>query len=189
MALETTFRNLTTCLHKVNDVMNALHITMEEPEHGQAAVADDLTDKTLEMLGMVHDAQKAAASARKALGDPQNLDHARRGLVVCQERFHRIEQKFSAELASYKTLTELARIAGRSKQWAAWANSATQGIEDCRQPLEQASEALAACWQELAERLGTTNISMQATNVGQQIKLSRTRNRERDEDLEVEGVT
>lgn len=185
MALEMTFRDLAACLHKVNDVMSALHITMEEPEHDEAAVADDLNDKTLELLGVVHEAQKAAENARRALGDPPSMDHARRNLAACQERFHRIEQKFSGELASYKTLTELARVGGRSKQWAAWANSATRGIEDCRQPLEQASEALAACWQELAERLGTTNISMQATNVGQQITLSRAR----DEDLEVEGVT
>jgi hypothetical protein len=191
MALEATFRNLTACLHKVNDVMNALHITMEEPEQDEAAVADDLADKSLELMGMVHDAQKAAETARRALGEPPNMDHARRSLVVCQERFHRIEQRFSAELTSYKTISELARVAGRSKQWAAWANSATQAIEDCRPPLEQASEALAACWQELAERLGMTNISMQATNVGQQITLSRSKDRDqdRDQDMEVEGVT
>ena len=169
MALEATFRSLRTCLHKVDDVMHALHITMEEPEHDQAAVADDLTDKTLELLGTVHEAQSAAESALKALGDPPSMDLARRSLAACQERFHRIEQRFSADLASYKTLAELVRVAGRSKQWAAWANSATRGVEDCRQPLEQASEALAACWQELAEHTGSTSVSVRTTSIGQRI--------------------
>jgi hypothetical protein len=195
MALEATFRNLTTCLHEVDEVISALHVTMEEPERGHAAVADDLAEKTLELVGMAHEAQRAADNARKALDDPQNLDQARRNLTACQERFYGIKQKLSADLASHKTATELARVAGRSKQWAAWAKSARRGIEDCRRPLEQASEALAVCWQELAERLGTTKISMQATNVGQQITLSRSRDRDRDrdrnrnEDLEAEGVT
>jgi len=169
MALEATFRNLTTCLHKVNDMMNALHITMEEPEPARAAVADDLSDKTLELVGMVVEAQKAAENARKALGDPPSMDRARRSLAACQEEFHRIEQRFSADLVSYKTLTELARVGRRSKQWAAWANSATRGIEQCRQPLEQASEALAACWQELAEQGGKTSISIRTENLGQKI--------------------
>jgi hypothetical protein len=51
--------------------------------------------------------------------------------------------------------------------------------------LAQTSAALASCWQELAERLGTMSISMQATNVGQQITMPRSR----AEDLETEGVT
>jgi hypothetical protein len=169
MALEATFRNLTTCLHKVNDMMNALHITMEEPEHAEAAVADDLTDKTLELLGMVYEAERVAVDARRALGDPPNMDQARRSLAACQERFHQIEHRFSADLSSYKTLKELARVGGRSRQWAAWANSATQGIEQCRQPLEQASEALAACWQELVEHGGGTSISIRTENLGQKI--------------------
>ena len=191
MPLEATFRNLTDCLHNVNDVMKSLHVTMEEPEHGEAAVVDDLRDITLELTGKVHGAQRAAETALRSLGEPANMDHARRSLVGCQERFHRIEQSFASDVTSYKTISELARVSGRSKQWAAWANSATQAIDDCRQPLDQASEALAACWQELAERLGMTNISMQATNVGQQITLSRDKDRDkdRDQDLEVEGVT
>jgi hypothetical protein len=82
----------------------------------------------------------------------------------------------------------LARLGSeRRRGWLPWANSVKQGIEDCRQPQEAVSLALAACWQELAERLGTISISMQATNVGQQITLPRSR--ARDEDLEAEGVT
>ena len=40
-------------------------------------------------------------------------------------------------------------------------------IEQGRQPIEETSRALAACWQELVERSGTTSISV--TNTGQKI--------------------
>lgn len=194
MALEATFRRLTACLQTVNEAIDALQVTMEEPGRGEAAVADDLADKTLELTGMIRDAQKAAESARRALGDPPNgdppnMDRARRFLVICQESFHRLKQRLAADLTSDKAISELARVAGRNKQWAAWAGSAMQAIGSCRKPMEAASEALVACWPGLAERLGRTNISMQATNVGQQITLSRSKDRDRDQDLEVEGVT
>jgi hypothetical protein len=168
MALEATFRELTTCFHKVNDAVNALQITIEDkPEHDEAAVADDLADKTLELLGMVHEARRAALKARQALKHPADKDQARRALTLCQERFHRIEQKFSVSLVSYEKLKELVRIGGRGPEWAAWASGTKQGIEQCREPIGKASTALAACWQELVEHSGTTSISV--TNTGQKI--------------------
>jgi hypothetical protein len=170
MALEATFRNLTTCLHQVNDMMNALHITMEDkPEYDEAAVADDLADKTLELLGFLHEARRSALNARRALGTPPNMDQARKSLTACQDRFLRIEQKFSVNLISYEKLKELAHVGGRSQEWAAWANETKQGIEQCRPPLEQTSKALAACWQELAEYGGKTSISIRTENLGQKI--------------------
>jgi hypothetical protein len=42
-------------------------------------------------------------------------------------------------------------------------------LEQCREPIDSATTALAACWQEIAEHVGTTNISVQANNIGQQV--------------------
>jgi hypothetical protein len=44
-----------------------------------------------------------------------------------------------------------------------------QGVEHCRQPLEDAGKALAECWQELAERVGMTSVSVRTKNIGQKI--------------------
>ena len=71
-------------------------------------------------------------------------------------------------LASYDKLKELVRLGNERRTWLPWASSTRQGIEQCREPLEQTSKALSACWQELAERLGMMNISVQATSIGQQ---------------------
>ena len=45
----------------------------------------------------------------------------------------------------------------------------TGGIEQCRDPLDESSKALAACWEEIAERVGMTSITVQTTSIGQKI--------------------
>jgi hypothetical protein len=139
----------------------------------------------LDMLGTLHEARRSAVEARKAVGHPIDLDRARRAMTHCQERFHRVEQLFASELVSYEKLKELARLGNERRAWIPWASTVKLGIEQCREPIEQTSTSLAACWAELAERLGMVNISMQATNVGQQITAPKLG----VEDLEVEGVT
>jgi len=186
MALEATFRGLTARLHQLNDAVNALHITLDDkPAYDEAAVADDLSAKTLDFLGLLHEARRAAVKARQALRHPPDMDQARRSLVQCQERFHDIDQKFAMNLVSYETLKELARVGGRGAEWSAWAASTKRGIEECREPLDAANQALAACWQELAERLGMMSISVRQKIVGQQIAVPKAK----VGDLETEGVT
>lgn len=174
MALDATFRQLTTSLQRLHDVVNALQITLEDkPQNDEAAVADDLADKALEVLGFVHEAQQAALRARQALKSPPDMDQARTSLTLCQERFHKIGQNYAMNLVSYEKLKELMRVGERGKEWAGWSSGTKQGIEQCRVPLESADEALAACWQELAERLGTMSISVRSTNIGQHIAASK----------------
>jgi hypothetical protein len=186
VALESIFRDLSVCLHHVHDALNALQITLgDKPPDDESALADGVEAAVLDLMGTLHEAQKAALEARKAVGHPLDLDRARRALTLCQERFHRIEQQFASDLVSYEKLKELARLGNARRAWLPWSSTVKQGIEQCQPPLELTSTALAACWQELAERLGTVNISMQATNVGQQITVPRSRMA----DLEAEGVT
>jgi hypothetical protein len=186
VALEATFRELSVRLHQLHDALNELQLTLgDKPADDESALADGVETAVLDLMGILHEGRRAALNARKALGHPPDLDRARRALALCQQRFHQIEQQFAADLVSYEKLKELARLGNERRAWLPWASTVKQGIDQCRQPLEQASTALAACWQELAERLGTTNISMQATNVGQQITMPRSK----VEDLEAEGVT
>jgi hypothetical protein len=185
VALEATFRELSVCLHHLHDAVNELQVTLgDKPPDDESALADAVETAVLDLMGTLHEARRVALDARKAVGHPPDLDRARRALTLCQERFHRVEQQFAADLVSYEKLKELARLGTERRAWLPWTGTVKQGIEQCREPLEQTSTALAACWQELAERLGTMNISMQATNVGQQITLARPR----VEDVEAEGV-
>ena len=172
MALEATFRELSIQLRKLSDTLLALRLTVGEdkPLKGEAALVDSLEDAILDLMGLLDECLKAARAAQKAVGYPLDLDAARRALAKLQGSFHRIEQQFSADLVSYEKLTDLANLGNeRRGEWIPWTGSVKHGLEQCRQPLDGASKALAACWQEIAERVGMTSISVQATNIGQKV--------------------
>lgn len=183
MALEKTFRDLTVGLHKLEDSLSDLHLTCGDTPDDVSVLAERLEAAVADMQGTIYGARRAAIQARKSVAAPTDLDRARRALTRCQERFHRVGQMFASELASYEKLTDLARLGNERRAWQPWVSTVKQGIEQCREPLEQASRAIAACWGELAERLGMLNISVQTT--GQKIAMTGSKVK----DLEVEGVT
>jgi hypothetical protein len=171
VTLEATFRELFAELRKLQDMLIAVRLTLgDKPVRGEAALVDYLEDSILDMLGFLEESLKAARSAQKAVGDAPNLNAARRALTVCQQRFHRVEQQYAAELVSYEKLKDLASLGSeRRGEWLPWSNSVKDGIEQCRLPLDGASKALATCWQEIAERVGTTTVSVRSINTGQKI--------------------
>lgn len=171
MALENTFRALFVHTGKLYDMLNAVLLTVgDKPPRPGAALADALENSILDMMGHLQEARGEAQKAQKAVSAQIDLDRARRALAKCQENFHRVEQQFSTELVSYEKLKDLASLGStRGGEWVHWANSMKHGIEQCRGPLEETANALTACWQELAERVGTTNISVSTRNIGQKI--------------------
>lgn len=171
MALESTFRSLFIQVEKLSDMLNAVLLTVgDKPPQRGAALADALENSLLDLLGHLQESRTEAQKAQKAVGHPMDLDRARRALAKCQEHFHHVQQQFSSELVSYEKLKDLAGLGStRGGEWIHWANSMKHGIEECRGPMEEAAQAVTACWQELAERVGTTNISVSATNIGQKI--------------------
>jgi hypothetical protein len=186
MALEATFRTLSVSLHKLHDALSALQVTVgDTPPNDEVALADRLENTVLDMMGTLHEIRKVALKAQKAVTHPTDLDGARHDLTQCQERFHRMEQQFASDLVSYENLNQLAQLAKARRPWTPWTKAFSQGIEQCRGPFDEASRALSSCWQELAEHLGKVNISMKATNVGQQITVAKPK----VEDWETEGVT
>lgn len=172
MALEATFRELFSELKKLEDTLVALRLTVGEdkPPKGDAALVDHLEDSILDLMGRLDGCLSAARAAQTAVRHPLDMDGARRALTICQDGFHEIERQFAADLVSYERLKDLASLGSkRGIEWRSWSNTVKQGIEQCRQPLDGANQALAACWQEIAERVGMTSVSVQATNIGQQI--------------------
>ena len=188
MALEATFRELHSQLKKLQDNLLALRLTVAEdkPLRGEAALVDQFEDSITDVMGLFDECLNASRRAQKAVVNPVDLGSARRDLTTCQELFHRAERQFSDELISYEKLRDLASVREkRGREWASWASSVKHGLEQCRQPIDAVSKALIACWQEIAERVGTTNISVHTTNIGQQITAAVPEL----PDLEKEGVT
>lgn len=176
MALEATFRQLSVALHKLDDELSALQATVgDTPPNDEAALADALENTVLDVMGTLHEMRKFALQGQKAAAHPADLERARHVLTLCQKRFLRMEKQFASDLMSYEKVKELMRLGDERQEWLPWANSIRQGIEQCQQPREEASTALASCWQELAERLACVSISMKTVNVGQQIRVSKAK--------------
>jgi len=168
MALEATFRALFIQTRKLCDTLNAVLLTVgDQPQNRGAMLADELENSVLDILGLAEDARSAARIAEKAVAHPMDLERARRALAKCQESFHRVEEQYAIELVSYEKLANLTTLGSdRGGEWKPWAGSMKDAIEQGRQPLAEASKAL-ACWQELVERSGGTSISVM--NTGQKI--------------------
>lgn len=176
MALEATFRQLSVALHKLDDALSALQVTVgDTPPNDETALADALENTVLDMMGTLHETRKFALQAQNAVAHPKDLENARHALTLCQERFHRIEQQFASDLVSYNSLNELARLGKERRPWMPWASAAKQGIEQCREPVDEASKALTACWQELADRAAGTSVSVRNSVVGQKIEAPKLR--------------
>ena len=186
MALEATFRQLSVSLHKLYDALSALQVTVgDKPPNDEVALADGLENTVLDMMGTLHEIRKVALEAQKAVTHPTDLDSARHDLTQCQERFHRIEQQFASDLVSYENLNQLARLGkkdacglhGQRPSARASSNAAGLSMKPARR-----LAAAGRSWQNIWE---TSNISMKATNVGQQITVAKPK----VEDWEIEGVT
>jgi hypothetical protein len=172
MALEKTFHVLTSRLRKLSDAVTEVRLTIVEdrPARNEVMIVDHFEYGVEDILGWLEESLKAASEAEHAVGHPLDLDRARRALSRCQELFQRTQRRYWSDLISYARLQELTAFgAQRRGEWQGWTESVKKGLEQCRQPFEESDVNVSQCWQELAERLGTTNVSVHTTSIGQQI--------------------
>jgi hypothetical protein len=172
MALEKTFQELSIQLRSLRDLLRGVRLTVVEdkPQHGDVVLVDRMGNAIEDLLGWLEEAVAAAAEAEQAVAYPLDAHLARQALIVCQERYTRLTQQYFSDFASYERTAELMRF-GRARrgEWQAWTRSVRQALEQCRQPLDEVNQALFRCWQEIAERLQTSSVSIRNTTIGQQI--------------------
>jgi hypothetical protein len=187
MALETTFRELFKQLKKLKETLDALRCLLpDDPLNTEVALVQHLRESADSVSGWLNDCLEQSQTGREALGQPADLNRSRKALTLCQASFDEAERTFSTELLSYDKLRQIVVLGARRKGvWLIWSQNVKRDLDTCRYEIDLTRKALTACWQELAEHAGTTNISVQATNVGQQIT---TRRSELGE-MEIKGVT
>jgi hypothetical protein len=172
VALQKSFRDLCTRLQELQEVLEAVNTTVEEdrPRRKDVVVASSLGDAVLAVRGVLEESCAAADEAYEAAGQ-LDMDHVRRALTTCQERFHHFEAEFSHDLASYERMADLASVAQeRGRDWASWVKVVKQGLEQCQALVEAGRDALFLCWQDLTERLGTASVQVRNTSIGQLAK-------------------
>jgi hypothetical protein len=172
MALEAAFENLGLRVRAAYEALVDLRVTVLEdrPLRGEAALADGWGDAVEDLAGSAHEAVEAADEARRAIELPPDLDRARRSLSVCHERVGRVAQGFWSDLASFQRVGDLTRLGRRRRgEWLAWTESVRVALDRCHAPLRETDTALLRCWQEIAERVGTTSMTFHARTIGCQV--------------------
>lgn len=187
MALETTFRELFRQLKTVKETLDALRCLLpDDPLNMEVALVQHLRESVDSVGGWLDDCLDQSQAALLRIGQPADLNQVRSGLTICQTSFDEAERTFSAELLSYDKLREIVMLGARRKGvWLIWSQNVKRDIDVCRHEMGLARKSLTSCWQELAAHAGMTNISVQATNVGQQITARRSELGE----MEIESVT
>jgi len=59
----------------------------------------------------------------------------------------------------------------RGGEWLGWSMSVVTAVQGCRGPLRALDETVLRAWQELSERLGSSSVQVQTTNIGQQYQV------------------
>jgi hypothetical protein len=175
--LEKSFGELSARLQRLRDRLRELRVTVVEdrPARQEAVVVDTLEYAIEDLLGWVEELLQHAAVCRNAVGHPIDFGQARTSLSTCQNLFSRMQQTFSGELNSYERLKDLTTFGQeRRGEWKSWVASVRLGIDQCSQPLSEAGQALADCWQEIAEHSGGVSVSVRNTSIGQRITTAKS---------------
>lgn len=173
MPLQACFQALRNVLKKLQDALEAMHLTVvtDKPAKGDVALVDQFGYAAVEVVDWLREATAAAGECADAAGRaPLEFDRVLLGLATCQERFHRISRRLLCDLDAEGQIEELAGF-GRQRggEWMAWTLGVRTALSGCRIPLQDASQALSVCWQEIAERAGTQSVTVRTRSVGQQI--------------------
>jgi len=172
MRFEKTLKELADSLREFNERIDELCLALHEdqPAKNSAAIVDKFEYASMDAQGWIGEALAFAVSAQRAAEHPMDMGLVHRAVSECQERFRKIEDVFSSSLLSWDLLRELTAFARERKgEWPSWALTVRQGIDQCRQPLQDSRNRLADSWQEIAERGGATSISFTATNIGSKL--------------------
>jgi hypothetical protein len=168
MTITAAFTDLYEHLGTLQELLIGLRTTAVEdkPLQGDDVLVDVFGDAADDMLGLLEEALVAVCRRHS------DLESARRALVTCQEQHNRLTHRFTFDVFSYERLATLMRSSRqRGGEWYAWANSVKQGLERCQQSLYDVNQTLFRCWQEITEQVSMTSLSVQTTNIGQQITL------------------
>jgi hypothetical protein len=175
VALEESFADLMKTWRQLHESVQALRITAveDQPAEGAVLLIERCADAAEDLLGWAALGLAAAADAQQDTGVIPNVARARHSLKTSQQHFGKLDDQFFI-FASYERISELIRFGRRRRgEWLAWVHGIREAISQCREPIQHVRDALASCWDGLAERPGTS-VSVQSTNIGQQISTAGT---------------
>ena len=174
MGLEASFNDLGTELEGMKTALIELHATVTKfmpnckPRNTAPYLLEQIGRTALDLRGLVEEALDDSREIQQTIGELPNLNRTSRALASCQQRFNQKEQHFWSVLLAYEQRSDLTSLRHkRGGAWHPWAKTVLGALGDCRQHLYELDQAFCRCWQELAERAGSTCVSVQTTSSGQ----------------------
>ena len=183
MSRQATLESLRRELAALQEAVSALHVTVTEdrPARGAAVLVDQLDNLVTDLSGTLEEADACAAVALQAIQPNGALDNERAAAHDIHRLLNRFAAQYAGELATHDRIAQLLEMGReRGRGWHEWSQVVKTAIERCALPLKAAADAMLACWSELADHLARNSVSVQATNIGQQITV-------RDDQLEMAG--
>jgi hypothetical protein len=177
MGLESQLRLLARRLRELGDSLAEARLTAVEdrPVEPGVALVDQLEDRVTDLQAAVEDALTWLRPVLPRLGQPLQpveMELAGPALATCHSRLAAVGVAYWQGLMSYEPMASLLAFgAEQGGEWAAWARVVRDGLERCQAPLEATTDALEACWREVADRAQRTGVNVRNTTVGQHIVL------------------
>jgi hypothetical protein len=179
MPLDRTFQDLCDRLRALETGLEEMSsaVLHSKPAEGKAKagpnkehyLADLLWEMVAEMQGRQKEASVAAAEAKRAVDPPLNLDRAWRMLKESHQAMNLVVRMYSSDMASYERVDDLMKLRAEHPEWAGWVEAQLLHLQRVGKQISDASEAFLPGWQEIAERVGMTSVTVQSTSIGQQI--------------------
>jgi len=172
MTIEATFNSLLANFGALREALQNLRLTVVEdrPLRNGVLIIDRMGDAIDDLIGWLEEGSEAAGRASKAVVHPIDGQRAIHDLSQVNERFLKLEYNFFWGLASYPQVRDLTKLGtSRGREWRAWSDSVKVALDQTGHAMNELQRALLATWQELAERVGAGSVSVQTTNIGQQI--------------------
>jgi hypothetical protein len=171
VSLEAALASLRRELAHLHEVVSTLRVTVVEdrPTRGAVVLVDHLDNLVTELSSALEEADSHAAQALQI--DPNGpLENVRAIARNIHDLLNRFATKYVDELASHDHIAQLLEMGReRGREWREWTLEVKTAIERCRTPMNVVASAMVDFWTELAERLARNSVSVQATNIGQQI--------------------
>ncbi len=183
MSLESALAGLRRDIALLQDAVSALRVTVMEdrPARGSVVLVDQLENVVTELFSALEEADAHVAQALQQNQPNGALDTLRTALSGIHELLNRFVAKYVSELAAHDHVARLLEMGKeRGREWRAWTGEVKRSIERCAVPMGVVTAAMVECWSELTERLARNSVSVQATNIGQQITV-------RDDQFEIAG--
>jgi hypothetical protein len=169
MALRRTLATLRVQLDEALSVVSELQVTVKDEPSNGSAVTDPFAYGADDMHGLLSEARATVDAVLRTEQQTSDLDRTSAAVGTCNELCLEVAEKLDGLLA-FDRIAALRRY-GRERNgpWRTWTASLQEALEACRAPLTTLERTLLEAWQEIADRAVTTSVSVQTTNVGQQL--------------------